>query len=67
MEVIVLVMTLWFANGTTDTVVKHQPDIQTCRTGEDAAHFAAKNSFDVIDVGTLCVKSEFDANIKARS
>lgn len=66
MTIVQLIMVFWLANGHTRTEIKTMLDEPSCKIAEEAAHFAAPRASDVIDVGTICVKTDFDANIKAR-
>ncbi len=64
--VVHLVMVLLGADGATKTQVREFPNVTECRAAETAAHDAALLAGNITDVGTLCVKSEFDAAIKPR-
>ena len=60
------VMVLLGADGQTNTQIRQFPSVTECKAAETAAHDAAKLAGNITDVGTICVKSEFDAAIKPR-
>lgn len=64
MIVVTLVLVLLMADGKVTNQAREMPDLLACRQAEDSAHDAAKNSFDVIDVGTICLESNFDPSHK---
>jgi hypothetical protein len=43
------------------------PDEATCEQAAASRHDAAKRAIGVVDVGTLCIKSEFSPLIKPRA
>ncbi|MDB5650684.1 MAG: hypothetical protein JWL62_2204 [Hyphomicrobiales bacterium] len=65
--VIHLVMVLLGSNGQTNTQVREFPSVNACKAAETAAHDAAMLAGDITDVGTICVKSEFDTAVKPRA
>jgi hypothetical protein len=65
--VVHLVLVLLGADGQTNTQVREFPNVNECKQAEGAAHDAAKIAGNITDVGTICVKSEFDAGIKPRA
>lgn len=66
MTVIHLVLVFLLATGSVRVDHKEFATIKDCKIAESVAHEAAKISGDVLDVGTICVKSEFDADFKPR-
>ncbi len=65
--VVHLIMVLLGSDGQTNTQVREFPNVTDCKEAETAAHDAAKLAGNITDVGTICVKSEFDAAIKPRA
>jgi hypothetical protein len=65
--VIHLVLVLLGADGQTNTQIREFPSVTACKAAETAAHDAAKLAGDITDVGTICVKSEFDSAVKPRA
>jgi hypothetical protein len=65
--VVHLVLVLLGADGQTNTQVREFPNVTECKVAETAAHDAAKLAGNITDVGTICVKSEFDSAIKPRA
>lgn len=64
--VVHLVLVLLGADGQTKTQIHQYPNVAECKEAETAAHDAAKLAGNITDVGTICVKSEFDSAIKPR-
>jgi hypothetical protein len=64
--VVHLVLVLLGADGQTKTQIREFPNVTECKAAETAAHDAASLAGNITDVGTICVKSEFDAGIKPR-
>ncbi len=64
--VVHLVLVLLGADGQTNTQVREFPSVNECKQAETAAHDAARIAGNITDVGTICVKSEFDAAVKPR-
>lgn len=67
LTVIHLVLVLLGPDGRTDTQIREYPNLNDCKQAELAAHDAAKTAGDFFDVGTICVKSEFDLTLKPRA
>lgn len=64
--VFTLVLVILSDGGTTS----YSRDFQTldaCEMAEAAAHDAATRAIGVLDVGTLCIRSDFDPLIKPRA
>lgn len=64
--VVHLVLVLLGADGQTNTQIREFPSVSECKAAETAAHDAALLAGNITDVGTICVKSEFDAGVKPR-
>lgn len=64
LTVIHLVMIILSGTAEPKTEVRRFDTIDECKAAETALHAAAKASVGVIDVGTLCVRSEFDLRVK---
>jgi len=64
--VVHLVLVLLGSDGQTNTQIREFPNVNACKLAETAAHDAAKIAGNITDVGTICVKSEFDSTIKPR-
>jgi hypothetical protein len=67
MSVVHLVIVLLLGSGETLAKAREFPSVEACKAAEADAHEASKQAGDVVDVGTLCVKSEFNPDIKPRA
>ncbi len=62
--VVTLVLVLLMADGRVTPQTRQMESIIECKLAEAEAHAIAAQSFDVLDVGTLCVESKFDPAVK---
>lgn len=70
MEIVTLVMVLLTGEVTTETrTIEFRGDdaLQECKLAQGAARRAVQYGVNVLDVGTICVKSKFDPGIKQSS
>lgn len=64
LTVIHLVMVILSGTAEPRTEIRRFDTINECKAAETALHDAAKTSVGLIDIGTICVKSEFDLRVK---
>lgn len=67
MTVYTLLVVLLAGNGSPGSYSRDFPTDQDCQAAAEAAHDAAERALGVLDVGTLCVRSEFKPNVKPRA
>lgn len=67
LTVVHLVMVIITGLSEPDTQIKKMPSIGECKQAEIEIHEMVKKSVGVVDIGTICVKSEFDLTIKPRA
>lgn len=63
-SVVTLVLVLLMADGRVTPQARQMESIVECKLAEAEARAIAAQSFDVLDVGTICVRSEFDPAVK---
>lgn len=62
--VVTLVLVMLMADGRVTPQTRQVDSILECKLAEAEAHAIAAQSFNVIDVGTLCVETNFDPKVK---
>ena len=67
MTVVHLLLILLLGNGEVLSSTREYPSIDACKSAETIAHEASKRASDVIDVGTICVQSSFNPDLKPRA
>jgi hypothetical protein len=67
MIVVYTLLIVVLGDGGATSYAKTYPSQQACEAADAAAHEAAQTALFVLDVGTLCVKSEFSPLIKPRA
>lgn len=65
--VFTLVVILLAGNGQPGSYTKDFTTELDCQNAAAASHEAAKTALGVLDVGTLCVRSELSPNLKPRA
>lgn len=67
LTVVHLVMVIVTGTAEPKTEIRRFDTTQECKAAEEALHLVVKKSVGVLDIGTICVKSEFDLEIKPRA
>lgn len=67
MIVFTLLLVVLTSDGTVTTSSRNYPTADECEMAAEAARDAAALAFDILDVGTVCVKSDFSKELKPRA
>ena len=67
MSVVHLLLVLLLGSGEVQTSARQFQSVEECKAAEAFAHEASKRASDIVDVGTICVKSDFNPDVKPRA